>query len=159
MEQSIPIRVEQNVPCRMRDGAVLYADVYRPDAPGRYPVILCRTPYNKDDYSTRVTSLDSIRAAREGYALVIQNTRGRYNSEGSFYTFRHEADDGYDTVEWAAAQPWSSGKVGMHGGSYVGATQWLAAASRPPHLTAIFPSITSNDYYDCLLYTSPSPRD
>ena len=152
MEQSIPIRVDQNVPARMRDGTTLYADVYRPEAPGRYPVILTRTPYDKDNYGTRVDSLDPIRAAREGYAVVIQNVRGRYNSEGEFYTFMNEIEDGYDTVEWAAAQPWSTGKVGMHGGSYVGATQWLAAVSRPPHLAAIFPSITSHDYYEGWTY-------
>ena len=150
--QSIPIRVDQNVPSRMRDGTTLYADVYRPEAPGRYPVILTRTPYDKDNYGTRVDSLDPIRAAREGYAVVIQNVRGRYNSEGEFYTFMNEIEDGYDTVEWAAAQPWSTGKVGMHGGSYVGATQWLAAVSRPPHLVAIFPSITSHDYYEGWTY-------
>ena len=150
--QSIPIRVDQNVPARMRDGTTLYADVYRPEAPGRYPVILTRTPYDKDNYGTRVDSLDPIRAAREGYAVVIQNVRGRYNSEGEFYTFMNEIEDGYDTVEWAAAQPWSTGKVGMHGGSYVGATQWLAAVSRPPHLVAIFPSITSHDYYEGWTY-------
>ena len=150
--QSIPIRVDQNVPSRMRDGTTLYADVYRPEASGRYPVILTRTPYDKDNYGTRVDSLDPIRAAREGYAVVIQNVRGRYNSEGEFYTFMNEIEDGYDTVEWAAAQPWSTGKVGMHGGSYVGATQWLAAVSRPPHLVAIFPSITSHDYYEGWTY-------
>ncbi|MCH9037325.1 MAG: CocE/NonD family hydrolase [Chloroflexi bacterium] len=148
----MPIRVDQNVPARMRDGTTLYADVYRPEAPGRYPVILTRTPYDKDNYGTRVDSLDPIRAAREGYAVVIQNVRGRYNSEGEFYTFMNEIEDGYDTVEWAAAQPWSTGKVGMHGGSYVGATQWLAAVSRPPHLAAIFPSITSHDYYEGWTY-------
>ena len=152
MVQSIPIRVDQNVPARMRDGTTLYADVYRPEVPGRYPVILTRTPYDKDNYGTRVDSLDPIRAAREGYAVVIQNVRGRYNSEGKFYTFMNEIEDGYDTVEWAATQPWSTGKVGMHGGSYVGATQWLAAVSRPPHLVAIFPSITSHDYYEGWTY-------
>ena len=152
MTQSDSIRIDHNVPVRMRDGAVLYADIYRPDSPGRYPVILCRTPYNKDDYATKVTSLDSIRAAREGYTVVIQDVRGRYTSEGQFYPYKNEIYDGYDTVEWAAAQPWSTGKVGMHGGSYVGATQWLAAVSRPPHLAAIFPSVTSHDYYEGWTY-------
>ncbi|MCH7997197.1 MAG: CocE/NonD family hydrolase, partial [Chloroflexi bacterium] len=128
------------------------ADVYRPEAAGHSPVLLTRTPYDKDHYGTRVDSLDPIRAAREGYVVVIQNVRGRYNSEGEFYTFMNEIEDGYDTVEWAAAQPWSTGKVGMHGGSYVGATQWLAAVSRPPHLVAIFPSITSHDYYEGWTY-------
>ena len=152
MSNPVTVRVEQDVPARMRDGTVLYSDVYRPDTPGRYPVILCRTPYDKDAFSTRVDSLDPIRAARQGYAFVMQNVRGRYNSEGTFYTFKNEINDGYDSVEWAASQAWSSGAVGMHGGSYVGATQWLAAISRPPHLKCIVPSITSDDYYEGWTY-------
>ena len=152
MAQPVTVRVEQDVPTRMRDGTVLYSDLYRPDTPGRYPVILCRTPYNKDAFATRVDSLDPIRAAREGYAFIMQNVRGRYNSEGAFYTFKNEINDGYDTVEWAATQPWSTGAVGMHGGSYVGATQWLAAISKPPHLKCIIPSITSDDYYEGWTY-------
>ena len=152
MSKPVTVRVEQDVPARMRDGTILYADVYRPDTPGRYPVILCRTPYDKDAFGTRVDSLDPIRAAREGYAFVMQNVRGRYNSEGTFYTFKNEINDGYDSVEWAASQPWSTGAVGMHGGSYVGATQWLAAISRPPHLKCIIPSITSDDYYEGWTY-------
>ena len=152
MTKPVTVRVEQDVPARMRDGTILYSDVYRPDTPGRYPVILCRTPYDKDAFGTRVDSLDPIRAARQGYALVMQNVRGRYNSEGTFYTFKNEINDGYDTVEWAASQAWSTGAVGMHGGSYVGATQWLAAISRPPHLKCIMPSITSDDYYEGWTY-------
>ncbi len=152
MSKPVTVRVEQDVPARMRDGTILYSDIYRPDTPGRYPVILCRTPYNKDAFGTRVNSLDPIRAAREGYAFVMQNVRGRYNSQGTFYTFKNEINDGYDTVEWAASQAWSSGAVGMHGGSYVGATQWLAAISRPPHLKCIIPSITSDDYYEGWTY-------
>ena len=152
MSKPVTVRVEQDVPARMRDGTILYSDVYRPDTPGRYPTILCRTPYDKDAFSTRVDSVDPIRAARQGYAFVMQNVRGRYNSEGTFYTFKNEINDGYDTVEWAASQTWSSGAVGMHGGSYVGATQWLAAISRPPHLKCIIPSITSDDYYEGWTY-------
>ena len=104
MSKPVTVRVEQDVPARMRDGTVLYSDVYRPDTPGRYPTILCRTPYDKDAFSTRVDSVDPIRAARQGYAFVMQNVRGRYNSEGTFYTFKNEINDGYDTVEWAASQ-------------------------------------------------------
>ena len=152
MPAAVSIKVEQNVPAPMRDGTVLYADVYRPDAPGRYPVILCRTPYSKDFSLVRVVELDAIRAASEGYALVIQDVRGRFASDGDFYTFKNEIQDGYDSVEWAAAQPWSTGKVGMVGASYVGATQWLAAVSRPPHLAAIFPSITGSDYHEGWTY-------
>jgi uncharacterized protein len=85
---------------------------------------------------------------------VLQDTRGRFDSEGEFYPFRHEALDGFDTVEWAAAQPWSNGKVGMFGGSYVGATQMLAASAAPPHLTAIFPYVTASEYYEGWTYQS-----
>ena len=83
---------------------------------------------------------------------MIQDIRGRYSSEGDFYCFRNEVNDGYDTVEWAASQPWSSGKVGMYGASYVGATQWLSAVSRPPHLTAIVPNVTASNYHEGWTY-------
>ena len=151
MPKLVSIKVEQNLAATMRDGTVLYADVYRPEALGRYPVILCRTPYDKGHWG-RQGEVDPIRAAREGYAVVFQDVRGRYASEGEFYTLQNEIQDGYDTVEWVAAQPWSTGKVGMIGGSYVGATQWLAAVGRPPHLVAIFPAVTSSDYYEGWTY-------
>ena len=83
--------------------------------------------------------LDPLKAAKRGYAVVIQDTRGRYTSEGKFYAFKDDIHDGYDTVEWVASQPWSLGKVGMYGSSYVGATQWQAAKACPPHLAAIAP--------------------
>jgi putative CocE/NonD family hydrolase len=136
----------------MRDGTILYADVYRPEAAGRYPVILLRTPYNKGVPRTSQLQLDPLRAAGRGYALVVQDTRGRYASEGEFYTFRHEPADGYDTVEWAAAQPWSSGSVGMYGASYMGATQWLAALAQPPHLRCLVPILTASDYHEGWTY-------
>lgn len=151
MPKPVSIKVEQNLAATMRDGTVLYADVYRPEASERYPVLLCRTPYNKE-YWGRQGEIDPIRAAREGYAVVFQDVRGRYASGGEFYTFQNEIQDGYDTVEWVATQPWSIGKVGMFGGSYVGATQWLAAVGRPPHLAAIFPAVTSSDYYEGWTY-------
>ena len=81
------------------------------------------------------------------YIVVIQDVRGQYKSGGEYYPFRDEAADGFDTVEWAAALPGSNGKVGMYGFSF-GATQWLAATQRPPHLSAIVPAQTSSDYYD-----------
>ncbi len=146
------IQVEFDVPVAMRDGARLFADIYRPAGDGRHPVLLQRTPYDKADPDSRLRSLDAVRAAREGFAVVIQDVRGRYASEGDFYTFVNESADGYDTVEWAAAQDWSSGRVGMYGGSYVGATQWLAAIAKPPHLVAIAPNITSDDYYEGWTY-------
>ena len=151
MPDSLALKVETNLPVVMRDGVTLYADLYRPDGPGPFPVLLQRTPYDKTSPGS-MTNLDPLKAARNGYAVVIQDTRGRYTSQGEFYAFRDEINDGYDTVEWAAAQPWSTGKVGMYGASYVGATQWLAALSRPPHLTAIIPNVTASNYHEGWTY-------
>ena len=138
--------LEKNVPCKMRDGVTLYADVYRPNVEGKFPVLLTRLPYNKDlpFYSHRY--LDTNRLVQNGYMVIVQDVRGRYNSEGDFYPFVHEAEDGYDTVEWAATLPYSNGKVGMFGLSYYGFTQLLAATERPPHLKAIAPAMTLTDW-------------
>jgi len=144
--------VEKNVPARMRDGTVLSADVYRLDDSERRPVLLTRTPYNKSLPLLSYLPLDPLRAAEAGYVVVVQDSRGRFASEGTFYPFLNEAADGYDTVEWAAAQPWSNGNVGMYGISYFGATQWLAATTAPPHLKAIFPSLTASDYHEGWTY-------
>ena len=97
-------------------------------------------------------TLNAIRAAEQGYAVIFQDVRGRWLAEGDFYPFTSEVEDGYDSVEWVAAQPWCSGPVGMVGGSYIGATQWLAAISQAPHLKAIAPNITSSDYYEGWTY-------
>jgi putative CocE/NonD family hydrolase len=152
MRDTVQLTVERDVPARMRDGTVLYADVYRPALPGKYPVILLRTPYNKSFGRIAYLQLDPMRAASQGYALVIQDTRGRFNSEGEFYCFLYESQDGYDTVEWAAQQPWSDGNVGMYGASYMGATQWLTAIAHPPHLKCIAPLITASDYHEGWAY-------
>jgi putative CocE/NonD family hydrolase len=152
MRESVRLTVERDIAVPMRDGVVLYADVYRPEGGGRHPVILLRTPYNKAFPRIAYLQLDPMRAASRGYALVVQDTRGRYASEGVFSCFRHEVDDGYDTVEWAARAPWSDGNVGMFGASYMGATQWLAAIARPPHLKCIVPMITASDYHEGWTY-------
>ncbi len=136
------VTIEQNVPVRMRDGVTLRADIYRPDAPGKFPVLLERTPYNKAGEVERAD-----KDAARGYVVIIQDCRGRYASEGEWYPFKHESQDGFDTVEWAAALPYSNGKVGMFGGSYVGATQMLAAIAHPPHLAGIFPVVTASNYH------------
>ena len=141
---------EIGLPMAMRDGVTLYADVYRPDGDGPWPVLLQRTPYDKSQ--GRTGALEVMRAASHGYAVVIQDTRGRYASEGEFYPFLDEPNDGYDTVQWCVEQPWSSGKVGMFGRSYVGATQWLCAITNPPGLTCIAPGITASDYYEGWTY-------
>ena len=144
--------VESNVVIPMRDGVKLYADVYRPAGAGRVPALLQRIPYGKHTPRYRGLYLDPVRAVNRGYALIVQDTRGRHMSEGDFYPYRHEPDDGFDTVEWCAAQPWCDGNVGMFGISYHGATQWLAAGTAPPSLKAIVPGVTSDDYYDSWTY-------
>ena len=151
MPDSVSVKVETNLPAAMRDGTVLYADVYRPDGPGPFPTILQRTPYDKSA-PLSAQMLDPIKAAKAGFAHIIQDTRGRFTSEGQFYCFDDDINDGYDTVEWAASQPWSNGKVGMVGASYVGATQWLAATTRPPHLACIAPNVTASNYHDGWTY-------
>src|SRR5881397_1391611 len=142
------VHVQAGVPVRMRDGVTLMADIYCPAARGKFPVLLERTPYNRRDAAT-----GTILASR-GYVVVLQDTRGRFDSGGEFYPFRYESQDGYDTVEWAASLDYSDGQVGMFGGSYVGATQMLAAMAKPPHLVAIFPYVTASEYYDGWTYQS-----
>lgn len=138
------IRIEGHVAVPMRDGVKLYADVYRPRREGRFPTLITRTPYGvqRDGMHEAV-----IRFAQHGYAVVVQDTRGRYESEGAWDPFRNEANDGFDTVEWAAGQAWSNGKAGMHGGSYLGHVQWQAATMAPPHLATIFPVLASTSIY------------
>ncbi len=144
---------EANVPARMRDGVVLYADVYRPRTKDPVPVILMRTQYNKDAAQVQPSRFQTPRwFASHCYIVVIQDIRGQYASKGTFYEYAHDREDGYDTVEWAAHLPGSNGKVGMYGSSYVGATQWLAATATPPALKTIVPSNTASDYYDGWTY-------
>jgi putative CocE/NonD family hydrolase len=144
--------VEQGLAIPMRDGVVLHADVYRPEAEAPVPVLLLRTPYDRSRSLIPPSGVEPERATEAGFALVCQDVRGQYGSEGEFYSFVHEGGDGYDTVEWAAAQPWSSGAVGMVGRSYAGACQWLAAAERPPHLRALVPVVTGSDFFDGWIY-------
>ncbi|HEY1216416.1 MAG TPA: CocE/NonD family hydrolase, partial [Bryobacteraceae bacterium] len=117
------------------------------DADGRFPVLLQRTPYDK-----RNGAVFGNRAAAAGYVVIIQDVRGRYTSEGEWYPFRSESQDGYDTIEWAAALPYSNGKIGMFGGSYVGATQMLTAIAHPPHLAGICPVVTASNYHNGWTY-------
>ena len=145
--ESYGVTVEHNATAVMRDGAKLRADIYRPKAEGKFPVLLVRTPYDK----TREMEF-GVRAAARGYVVVAQDVRGRFQSEGDWYPFKNESQDGYDTVEWAAALPYANGKVGMFGGSYVGATQFLAAIAKPPHLAGICPNVTASNYHDGWTY-------
>lgn len=136
------VTIERNVPCRLRDGVTLYADVYRPGS-GPHPVLLMREPYGKDTAQGGSGYAHPSVWASRGYVTVVQDCRGRFRSEGDFYPFASEGPDGYDTVEWAARLPGADGRVGMYGFSYPGATQLLAAAERPPSLVAIAPAMTS----------------
>ena len=142
------VTFDYNVPILMRDGVTTYADVFRPQAEGKVPALLQRTPYDKSSPASRTGAMDAIRAASHGYAVVIQDVRGRYSSEGDFYTFFNEMNDGYDSVEWISSQSWCDGKVGMYGASYVGATQWLAAKSGAPSLAGIAPGVTASNYQE-----------
>lgn len=132
------VREEVQIP--MRDGVKLGAIMYRPQAPGRYPTIVYRTPYGVDDYDAYAEI--PIKAARRGYLVFLADVRGRLRSEGNFEAYRNEKQDGYDAIEWAAAHPLSNGKVGTYGGSYPGIVQWLAMSQAPPHLLAAAPEMT-----------------
>ena len=135
-------RFELDVPVPMRDGTFLATDLYLPVQPGAYPVLLERTPYGKHS-SVMVNIGAPQNLARNGYVVAIQDTRGRFASEGDWYPFRDEAhgerQDGHDTVEWLAAQPFSTGRIGTFGGSYAGFNQYTLAGAMPPHLAATFP--------------------
>ncbi len=136
--------------CPMRDGVELSTDVYLPADGGPFPVLLNRNPYNNnlDRYV-----VDAIYLAQRGYAAVIQDVRGRWDSPGEWVPFLHEAEDGYDAVAWAAAQPWSTGKVGLWGASYHGLTQWQAAQAGSPHLAAIAPRVAYSNTFHNWVYT------
>jgi hypothetical protein len=131
---------EKDVAVRMRDGVVLRADVLRPGREGKTPTLVYRTPYGKHLALSGARTF--ARAVERGYAVVVQDVRGRYASDGEFRPYQNEGRDGYDTIEWAAAQPWSNGEVGTFGLSYPGAVQWLAAVENPPHLKAMVPAMT-----------------
>ena len=136
------IKIDFNQRVRMRDGVELSADVYRPDAAGQFPVILSRTPYNKNGGST--LSIARYFAPR-GYVFVAMDVRGRGDSDGEFVPYRNDGRDGYDAIEWCAKQPWSTGKIGTIGGSYNGRIQWLTAVEQPPHLTTMIALVTPSD--------------
>ncbi|WP_270887964.1 CocE/NonD family hydrolase [Pedococcus sp. 5OH_020] len=143
--------IEYDVEVRMRDGVLLRADVYRPMGDGPWPVIVARTPYDRLS-SIEILHLDPWAAVRRGFITVVQDTRGRYASEGDgpWKPFVGEDLDGADTIEWAATLPGSSGRVGMWGMSYLGNAQWQAASQQPPSLRAIVPTMTWRDPDDGL---------
>lgn len=134
----------------MRDGVELATDVYLPQADGRYPTLLVRDIYTNG--STEVRQRYAKFATSNGYAFVFQSARGRYDSDGNWYPYFQEINDGDDTLTWIAEQPWSNGKVGMFGSSYLASVQWLAALNRNPALVAIAPAVSPGNYYRDVAY-------
>jgi putative CocE/NonD family hydrolase len=132
--------VKTDVAVPMRDGVLLRADILLPDQGGPFPVLVYRTPYGKQNAREDYQTFEH--AVKRGYAVVIQDVRGRYRSDGEFRPYENEGRDGFDTIEWAARQPWSNGAIGTFGLSYPGAVQWLAAVQAPPHLKAMVPAMT-----------------
>jgi putative CocE/NonD family hydrolase len=131
---------EADVAVPMRDGVALRADILVPGAEGKFPALIYRTPYGKHLALKEYKTFE--KAVARGYAVVVQDVRGRYASDGEFVAYQNEGRDGYDTIEWTAKQPWCDGNVGTFGLSYPGAVQWLAAVENPPHLKAMVPAMT-----------------
>ena len=145
---------ERNVMVPMRDGVRLAADIFRPDSSGRFPVLVTRGPYGKDGYVDNPDHSVWF-FSKHGYVVVSQDCRARFESEGDRYDpLFQEAQDGYDTVEWAARQPWSNGRVGTTGQSYLGASQYTLAAGGPlpPHLQVMAPVSASADFHQSWAY-------
>src|ERR1700694_3098183 len=136
--------LDRGVPATMRNGTILVADVYRPEDSEKHPVLVMRPPYDAPMSSNVFSTMDPIKMAMRGYVVVVQDVRGRFASEGDYETYESEDNDGYDTVQWAAEQPWSDGNVGMFGLSYMAQCQLLAAHRKPPALKAIAPMESPN---------------
>jgi putative CocE/NonD family hydrolase len=151
------VRLERGVVCTMPDGVRLLSDHYYPAEPGPHPTLLMRQPYGRDIAST-VVYAHPVWFARHGYNVVVQDVRGRGGSEGEFYPFRNERDDGAATIEWLRARPESNGRIGMYGFSYQGVTQFLAAAAQPEGLLAIAPGMAATDLYNGWFYHNGALR-
>jgi putative CocE/NonD family hydrolase len=145
MEEKHEVRIDFGVRVAMRDGVELSTDIYHPvetQTGTRFPAILVRTPYNK----ASVKNVETARwFAEHGFVYVFMDVRGRGDSDGEFFPYRNEAKDGYDSIEWCAAQPWCDGKIGTAGGSYLGHSQWLTALLRPPHLACMIARVSPSD--------------
>ena len=141
------VRLLHGLRVPMRDGARLSADVYQPQASGPFPTIVTRTPYE----SGRDVLIElGVWWAERGYVFVVQDCRGRFESDGVFHAYFPDIEDGYDTLEWVANQSWCNGKIGTWGRSYGGLTQWLSAPLQSPHLTCMAPHVICDDFFsDC----------
>lgn len=151
------VRLERGVRCRMSDGVELVSDHYHPPGVGPHPTLLMRQPYGRDIAST-VVYAHPVWFARHGYNVVLQDVRGRGDSQGEFYPFRNEARDGAETIAWLRARPEANGRVGMYGFSYQGMTQLLAAAEQPEGLVCIAPGMTACDLYHGWFYHNGALR-
>jgi uncharacterized protein len=151
------VRLERGVRCRLSDGVELVSDHYYPPGTGPNPTLLMRQPYGRDIASTVVYAHPSW-FARHGYNVVIQDVRGRGDSSGEFYPFRHEARDGAETIAWLHSRPETNGRLGMYGFSYQGMTQLLAAAEQPEGLVCIAPGMTAHNLYHGWFYHNGALR-
>lgn len=142
------IKTELNVMVPMRDGVKLAADIYLPDEKGPFPVLLCRTPYNKKHIKDEAKFY-----GHHGYAVVVMDSRGIYASQGEWRPYVNEGKDGYDTQQWIGRQPWCNGKIGMFGTSYPGFVQLLAASYRSPYVKALVPVASQSDNFGSIWYT------
>ncbi len=139
------MKVMRNIRVEVRDGVKLATNVFLPDEQGSWPVVLVRTAYNRNFVSP-------IEFLSKNIAVVVQDCRGRYASDGVFYPFVNEEKDGYDTLEWIARQPWCNGKIGMYGASYLAATQFYAVISGSKRLSALCPQFMSGDCWKQAYY-------
>src|ERR1700690_1744025 len=140
------VAVSKDVMVSMRDGVKLAADIYRPTqngqlVDGKFPVLLMRTPYNKDDFALTANSF-----VTHGYVVVLQDVRGRYKSEGHWRPHYDDPNDGFDTAQWIGSQPWCDGGIGTIGSSYAGATQHALAIANAPYIKAMVPRNAMSDY-------------
>ena len=142
------VLVEKHVTVPLRDGVETCGDVYRPADGPPVPGLVTRTPYDKEAIGRTAVLPAPLKIAEQGYAVLVVDVRGRFSSQGEFHPFVNEGRDGYDTVEWMAAQPFCDGNVGIFGLSYYGATTLLAAKERPPSLRCAIAAITASDYFD-----------
>ena len=148
------IIIERDVMVPMRDGVRLAIDVYRPDDGAKHPVLVNGHPYDNDHFlATHELLFSPLVAAQRGYAVVVQEARGRAGSEGTWRPYGDEGRDAYDTVEWAAAQPWSDGNVGLYGACALGWTAIQGAVEAPPHLKAVFAYMTATNYHSGWTYS------
>ncbi|HIG17396.1 MAG TPA: CocE/NonD family hydrolase, partial [Candidatus Handelsmanbacteria bacterium] len=144
MAENFAVEMRLDVKVPMRDGVELSADIYLPQMRGPFPVVLMRTPYSNNVNAV----IEKARAlANRGYACMVQDVRGRWDSAGEYYAFHQEVDDGFDTQEWTGQQDWCDGNIGMAGSSYGGCVQWLSAPLQNKYLKAMVPRVMCTDYY------------